>query len=255
MFVLVVTFAGCDAVPGLDERGSRFSDPLDAVAARVYALMGYGRVLSLGEPFMEGHDESEDQHKARIERLSRGLVARVIDEEDMCDESDDMPLRTRVECRTRKPAVHISIDDVEMIDETSLYVDVSAVRAARDGITYRFQVTQTMRGWIIADVDKDLDEDGDVDKADYRLFERCFAGAEQPPASSCPKTVNADFDEDGDVDLSDFADFALATTPSLTPAIRIQSESPQNAEENEEDDLSLDNGSNEAPGTGASVER
>lgn len=50
----------------------------------------------------------------------------------------------------------------------------------------------------------DLDDDADVDVADFERFQGCFAGPQQSAAIGC-KT--ADFDHDGDVDVSDFGVF------------------------------------------------
>jgi len=50
----------------------------------------------------------------------------------------------------------------------------------------------------------DLDGDGDVDMADFLLFQLCYGGSSNPPALTCPPGVDADFDLDGDVDLADF---------------------------------------------------
>jgi hypothetical protein len=60
----------------------------------------------------------------------------------------------------------------------------------------------------------DLDQDGDVDLADFALVGQCFGGANLPPAGTCPPGVDADLDNDGDVDLSDFATFAQNFTGS-----------------------------------------
>ena len=54
----------------------------------------------------------------------------------------------------------------------------------------------------------DLDLDRDTDLADLSLFQRCFSGSDNPPASACPGEVDADIDGDGgDVDLDDLAAF------------------------------------------------
>lgn len=50
----------------------------------------------------------------------------------------------------------------------------------------------------------DFDSDADVDLRDFAGFARCYGGADEPPAPSCPDGVDADFDADGDIDLSDF---------------------------------------------------
>ena len=56
----------------------------------------------------------------------------------------------------------------------------------------------------------DLDEDGDVDLADFSEFQRCFTG---PGASTLPDDCEpADLDNDGDVDVPDFHIFALNFT-------------------------------------------
>ena len=54
----------------------------------------------------------------------------------------------------------------------------------------------------------DFDDDGDVDLADYILFEACFGDAElDPPFSVCRFF---DLDRDGDVDLADLLEFQAA---------------------------------------------
>lgn len=66
----------------------------------------------------------------------------------------------------------------------------------------------------------DLDEDGDVDLADYLVLFDCFAGPGEPISDACcsrnrrrdPCDSPADFDEDGDVDLNDILIFQAAFT-------------------------------------------
>ena len=50
----------------------------------------------------------------------------------------------------------------------------------------------------------DFDLDGDVDLADFGLFQACFNGPNQPPPAC---NADADFDGDADVDLVDFGAF------------------------------------------------
>ncbi|MBN1491368.1 MAG: hypothetical protein JXA69_15750 [Phycisphaerae bacterium] len=55
-------------------------------------------------------------------------------------------------------------------------------------------------------VDADLDDDGDVDLADFGSFSFCFNGPNRPlPVAGC---AVSDLDADSDVDLTDFALFA-----------------------------------------------
>ncbi|MBN1491223.1 MAG: hypothetical protein JXA69_15025 [Phycisphaerae bacterium] len=63
----------------------------------------------------------------------------------------------------------------------------------------------------------DLDDDGDVDLADFHTFAFCFNGPNRSmPTPSC---VIADFDDDGDVDLSDFSVFQQCFNgPNRSPA-------------------------------------
>ena len=61
----------------------------------------------------------------------------------------------------------------------------------------------------------DFDNDGDVDLGDFSQFSLCFAGANVPPAGSCPPGVDADCDGDGDVDLGDFSILSLNFTGPL----------------------------------------
>ena len=59
-------------------------------------------------------------------------------------------------------------------------------------------------------VPADLDRDGDVDAADFEVFESCATGpALGPPATCCQA---ADLDHDGDVDTDDFGRFQRCLT-------------------------------------------
>ncbi len=58
----------------------------------------------------------------------------------------------------------------------------------------------------------DLDGDGDVDDADYVLFAECLNGPDvQTPPVGCPseRVGASDLDEDLDVDLADFGELAI----------------------------------------------
>jgi len=61
----------------------------------------------------------------------------------------------------------------------------------------------------------DLDGDGAVDLSDFLIFQQCFGGSGNPPAPTCPPSLNADLDLDGDVDLADFLIFQQNFTGSL----------------------------------------
>jgi len=64
----------------------------------------------------------------------------------------------------------------------------------------------------------DLDTDGDVDVADFCIFQAAFNGPGQPPALR-PRGFAADFDADGDVDVADFVLFqACFNGPQRPPA-------------------------------------
>jgi hypothetical protein len=52
----------------------------------------------------------------------------------------------------------------------------------------------------------DCDNDGDVDLADFALFQACFSGPNRPP-TSVTGCAAVDLDDDGDVDLADFGVF------------------------------------------------
>ncbi len=68
-----------------------------------------------------------------------------------------------------------------------------------------------------AGITGDFDGDGDVDLADFALFQLCFNGPNAPPGSNC--SVDADFDNDADVDLADFSLFQLCFNgPNRPPA-------------------------------------
>ncbi len=63
----------------------------------------------------------------------------------------------------------------------------------------------------------DLDGDGDVDLADFGLFQGCFNGPNRPYAG--PACGRMDFDGDGDVDLADFGTFqGCFNGPNRPPA-------------------------------------
>ncbi len=65
----------------------------------------------------------------------------------------------------------------------------------------------------------DLDYDGDVDLADFTLFQACFNGPNRSPGKGC--TVDADFDNDGDVDLADFSALTYCYNgPNRAPVCR-----------------------------------
>jgi len=51
----------------------------------------------------------------------------------------------------------------------------------------------------------DLDLDGDVDLADFAMFQGCFNGPNRAPKQAA--CDDADFDKDADVDLLDFSAF------------------------------------------------
>lgn len=63
----------------------------------------------------------------------------------------------------------------------------------------------------------DIDEDGDVDVADFGFFQLCFNGPSRPPGlgDSCHA---ADLDRDGDVDLADFGGFLACFNGPGRPA-------------------------------------
>ncbi len=64
---------------------------------------------------------------------------------------------------------------------------------------------QTVTVTLTIEVAPDFDRDGDVDLADFTLFQLCFNGPNEPPGAIC--SVDADFDNDGDADLHDFGVF------------------------------------------------
>ncbi|MGB9626679.1 MAG: hypothetical protein ACPMAQ_17640, partial [Phycisphaerae bacterium] len=64
----------------------------------------------------------------------------------------------------------------------------------------------------------DFDHDGDVDVADFAMFQTCFNGPNRPYAQpgGCG---SADFDTDADVDLADFGTFqGCFNGPNRPPA-------------------------------------
>ncbi len=56
---------------------------------------------------------------------------------------------------------------------------------------------------------QDLDQDGDIDAADFALFADCMAGPEVVVSGACDA---ADLSSDGDIDLEDFANFQARFT-------------------------------------------
>jgi hypothetical protein len=76
--------------------------------------------------------------------------------------------------------------------------------------TYDYSIIATYR------VAADLDHDGDVDLADFAVFQGCFNGPNRPGRSSGCDV--ADLDADLDVDLADFAIFqACFNGPNRPP--------------------------------------
>jgi hypothetical protein len=65
--------------------------------------------------------------------------------------------------------------------------------------------------------DCDFDSDGDIDLADFGVFQVCFNGPNRPVHGACSNS-DADHDEDGDVDLVDFSAFqACFNGPNRPP--------------------------------------
>ena len=105
---------------------------------------------------------------------------------------------------------------VPNINATLLHVvdaDPAAQGAIVGGWIYPDFGCSGLTGW--SPLPGDLDLDGDVDLADFVLFQLCFAGSSSPPAAICPPGVDADLDGDGDVDLTDFLIFQQNFTGSF----------------------------------------
>jgi hypothetical protein len=71
-----------------------------------------------------------------------------------------------------------------------------------------------------ATVFADIDADGDVDGADFRVFASCYNGANRPPRSlgcSSEEAQAFDSDDDGDVDGTDFTVFATCFNRAGNP--------------------------------------
>jgi hypothetical protein len=60
---------------------------------------------------------------------------------------------------------------------------------------------------------RDLNNDRRIDALDCLVFQMCFNGSGRPAHPGCPAGVNVDYDEDGDVDLADFAIFERHINP------------------------------------------
>jgi len=80
------------------------------------------------------------------------------------------------------------------------------------GYQFAFTVTEARPG------PGDIDNDGDVDEADYAALLRCYTGPSGVPDPGCDPVefARADLDNDGDVDLADFSQFAALFTGMLT---------------------------------------
>ncbi len=71
--------------------------------------------------------------------------------------------------------------------------------------------------WIQEITAADLDRDGDVDLADFGIFQNCFNGPNRPPAQA--DCGDADLDNDEDVDVADFGIFqGCFNGPNRPPA-------------------------------------
>ncbi|MBN1490732.1 MAG: phosphodiester glycosidase family protein [Phycisphaerae bacterium] len=78
-------------------------------------------------------------------------------------------------------------------------------------------VIVSLSGFAVSDPPPDLDEDGDVDLADFSTFDACFNGPNRSPVY--PSCIFPDFDGDADVDLADFGFFqACFNGPNRSPA-------------------------------------
>ncbi|MBI4718486.1 MAG: IPTL-CTERM sorting domain-containing protein [Planctomycetes bacterium] len=75
-------------------------------------------------------------------------------------------------------------------------------------------ILRTANPALVTYVAGDLDEDTDVDAADFTAFEACFTGPEGVLATGCEP---ADFDGDGDIDCVDADGFASAWSAVGTP--------------------------------------
>lgn len=74
----------------------------------------------------------------------------------------------------------------------------------------------------------DLDEDGDVDQADFLIFQDCYAGPNRP---SKKPWFDADWDRDGDVDQADFLAFQdVYSGPNNPPKLGKTRPAPAQAE-------------------------
>jgi len=74
----------------------------------------------------------------------------------------------------------------------------------------------------------DLDFDGDVDQADFLIFQDCFAGPNRP---SKKPGLDADWDRDGDVDQADFLAFQdVFSGPNNPPKLGKARPAPAQAE-------------------------
>jgi hypothetical protein len=90
-------------------------------------------------------------------------------------------------------------------------ITIDAPTATNTPQTISVNVTVTAPQFAPAD----LDEDGDVDLADYGRFQRCYSGPGLQPAAGCD---DADLDGDDDVDPDDFGVFQACVSGAQVPA-------------------------------------
>jgi hypothetical protein len=84
---------------------------------------------------------------------------------------------------------------------------------AYDGLAV-FSDSATASGTVSSSAD--FDEDGDVDKHDYTMFEACLTGPMSgPPAVGCEAM---DLDADDDVDMTDYQELQVCYSGELIPA-------------------------------------
>ncbi len=98
-------------------------------------------------------------------------------------------------------------------DGVEAWSSEAATMNSRPRLAVLYLVLSTLTG--------DVDDDGDVDDADYRSFADCLSGpgaAPEPQAASLLECMSTfDFDRDGDVDLADACSFTQLFTGRVTP--------------------------------------
>jgi hypothetical protein len=189
-------------------------DPFDPFSTTVEGVFGYADVsptLILGDFNADNDtDDPEDDPLIAPERFytvpdDPVVVGVVVGGGGVAGGGDAFDIAWAIDAATGQPA------DLDGFDFIRVTVAVNAV----DPLLGEKSAEIDAVADVLPALSADLDGDGDVDVADFAAFGQCYAGAEVPPASSCPVDTDADLDFDGDVDPADFAILSAQYTGSL----------------------------------------